>query len=129
MTIVTKALAIGQKTMWSNWIRYSHALWLRGCSSCPYVDDFWQDNHSKTIYVKQLALTEKMFFVLVPYFFHHKSWSCPKSPVLEKLRLLIGTGQSMWVMSSLFVLADYLFVTFSVRCKKFAKYYFYGKVC
>ena len=88
MTIVTKALAIGQKTMWSNWIRYSHALWLRGCSSCPYVDDFWQDNHSKTIYVKQLALTEKNVLCPCSLFFSPQKLILSKVTSFRKTKIV-----------------------------------------
>ena len=60
------------------------------------VHSYWQNNHSKTILLK--ALTEKCFVRLsfVTVIFSHKCRTCPKSPILDKPRLVIGSGQLLW---------------------------------
>ena len=66
-----------------------------------------QNNHSKNIYVKHLGLTKNCFVCQV--IFHHSGWTCLKPTIFHKLRLLIRTGQSPWVL----VLVRYVIFIFS----------------
>ena len=87
------------------------------------------------IFLCNLTFTEKCFVSLtfVPVIFPYKCRTCPKSPILDKPRLVIGSGQSLWSRHlNLFlsnVLVYQLFVSFLVKRKTLVKQCLNGVVC
>ena len=87
------------------------------------------------IFLCNLTFTEKCFVPLsfVPVIFPYKCRTCPKPPILDKQRLVIGSGQSLWSRHlNLFlsnVLVYQLFVSFLVKRKTLAKQFLDGIIC
>ena len=115
-------------------MRHSRHWWPINCSLNPYVV-IEKTITARLFYLKQFSLYQKMFCpsVFCQCYFSHKCRTCPKSPILDKPRLVIGSGQSLWSRHvNLFlsnVLVYQLFVFSSVKHKKFIKQCLGGIVC
>ena len=108
-------------------MRHSRHWWPINCSLNPYVV-IEKTITARLFYLKQFSLYQKMFCpsVFCQCYFSHKCRTCPKSPILDKPRLAISSGQSLWSRHvNLFlsnVLVYQLFVFFyRSSVKKFVK--------